>query len=56
MNFRNETEAIDLLREHDVLVSSEYDIMYPRQKEFVDEIHDAIDYLIDEHGYGIRYV
>lgn len=56
MNFKNETEAIDLLREHDVSVSSEYDIMYPRKKEFVDEVHEAIEYLIDEWDFGIKYI
>lgn len=56
MNFQNETEAIDLLKEHGVNVSADWDIMFPRKAQFIDEVHEAIEYLIDEWDFGIKYI
>lgn len=56
MKFRDEQHAIEVLKEYGVEVSSEYDILYPRKKEFLIEVHDAIDYLLDEWDFGIKYI
>jgi hypothetical protein len=56
MNFQNEQQAIDLLKQHGVEVSSDFDIVYPRKKEFVDDVHNAIEYLLDEWDFGIKYI
>jgi hypothetical protein len=56
MNFQDEQQAIDLLRQHGIEVSSDFDIVYPRKKEFVDDVHNAIEYLLDEWDFGIKYI
>jgi hypothetical protein len=56
MNFNNKKEAIDFLETVEISVSSEDDILIPKKKLFEDDVHDAIDYLIDECGFGIKYI
>ncbi len=52
----NKSDALEVLQENDIEISNDFCLMFPRKAEFIDEVHEAIDYLIDEHGYGIRYV
>lgn len=56
MKFQNEQEAIDLLEQHGVNVSSEAVIMFPKKNQFADEVHDAIEYLINEWDFGFNYI
>lgn len=56
MKFNNETQAIQLLKDNDVFVSSDFDIMFPRKAQFIDEVHEAIEYLIDEWDFDIKYI
>jgi hypothetical protein len=56
MNFNNKKEAIDFLETVEISVSIEDDILIPKKKLFEDDVHDAIDYLIDECGFGIKYI
>jgi len=56
MSFKNKKEAITFLESFEVFVSDGNDIFLPKKKLFDDEVHDAIDYLIDECGFGIKYI
>jgi hypothetical protein len=56
MHFNNSKEAIDFLETVEIYVSSEDDILMPKKKLFEDDVHNAIDYLIDECGFGIKYI
>ena len=56
MNFKNKKEAIDFLETVEISVSDGSDILLPKKKLFDDEVHDAIDYLIDECDFGIKYI
>jgi hypothetical protein len=56
MNFNNKKEAIDFLETVEIFVSSEDNILIPKKKLFEDDVHDAIDYLIDECDFGIKYI
>ncbi len=55
MSFKNKKEAIVFLESFEVFVSDGNDILLPKKKLFDDEVHDAIDYLIDECDFGIKY-
>lgn len=55
MKFKNKKEAVELLSALG-LDTSEEEIIYPLGAEHEDEVHDCIDYLISEHGFGIRYI
>ena len=56
MNFKNKKEAIDFLDSFEIFISDANDILLPRKKLFEDDVHDAIDYLIDECDFGIKYI
>lgn len=56
MNFNDETEAINFLESFGIFISDSYDILLPKKKLFDDEVHNAVDYLIDEWDFGIKYV
>ena len=56
MNFQNETEAIDFLEQHGINISAEMVILFPKKNEFIDEVHDAIEYLMSEWDFGFNYV
>jgi len=55
MKFKNKNEAINILELFDIRISQE-EILYPLGAEHDDEVHLSIDYLIEEHGFGIRYI
>jgi hypothetical protein len=55
MKFKNKNEAINILELFDIRISQE-EILYPLVAEHDDEVHLSIDYLIEEHGFGIRYI
>lgn len=56
MNFKNETEAIEALANHGIEITQDCDIMYPRKREFIEEVHEAIEYLINDWDFGIKYI
>lgn len=56
MNFHDESEAIEVLKYNNIYISEDYDILFPRYKHFDDDVHAAIEYLIDEWDFGIKYV
>ena len=56
MNFKNKKEAIDFLDSFEIFISDANDILLPKKKLFDDEVHEAIDYLIDECDFGIKYI
>jgi len=56
MKFKNKQEAIDLLQHLNIHTSSDGEILYPLGAEYEDEAHVCIDYLIDDHGFGIKYI
>lgn len=56
MNFKNKQEAIDLLEYFSIYISVDEEILYPIGAEHADEVHACIDYLIDEHGFGVKYI
>lgn len=31
-------------------------IMFPKKNQFADEVHDAIEYLINEWDFGFNYI
>lgn len=49
-------EAIDILSENGIDISVMDDILFPRYGHFIDEVHDAVECLIQEFGFGIKYV
>ena len=51
----NKTECIHLLESYGIETTFG-DILFPKNGEFPDEIHDAIDFLIDKRGYGVQYI
>jgi hypothetical protein len=56
MKFKNKNEAINILEAFGISISQEDEILYPLGAEHEDEVHVSIDYLIDEHAFGIRYI
>lgn len=56
INFESEQEAIDLLKTHGIEISAEWDILYSRGKEFNKEVHEAVEYLIDEWDFDIKFI
>jgi hypothetical protein len=52
----NKARAVELLKLNGIEVSSDENILYPRREEFEDEVHDAIEYLIDECNFGFQYI
>lgn len=56
MNVSSKTDALAILQENEVNVSLDEEIMFPRKAQFIDEVHDAIEYLIDNCDFGIRYI
>jgi hypothetical protein len=56
MKFKSKQEAVDLLEYFSISVSMEEEILYPIDVEHQDEVHVCIDYLIDDHGFGIKYI
>lgn len=56
MNFENESQAIELLKTHNINVSKENYILYPKKGFFSKEIYDAINYLVDDCHLGLKYV
>lgn len=55
MNFNNKREALFVLSQNQIEVFDE-EILFPRHASFIDEVHEAIEYLIDEHEFGIKYI
>lgn len=55
MKFKNKKEAVELLSLLGLYISEDEEIVYPLGAEHEDEVHDCIDYLISEHGFGIKY-
>jgi hypothetical protein len=49
------SEAIDILAENGIDISVMDDILFPRYGHFIDEVHDAMECLIEEYGFGIKY-
>jgi hypothetical protein len=56
MKFKNKNEAVSVLEAFGISVSQEEEVLYPLGAEHDDEVHVSIDYLIEEHGFGIRYI
>lgn len=50
------SEAINVLSENGIDISVMDDILFPRYGHFIDEVHDAVEFLIEEHGFGIKYI
>ncbi len=56
MSFENETQAINLLKKHNINVSKENYVLYPKTGFFSKDIYNAINYLVDECNMGLKYV
>lgn len=56
INFQDESDAISLLGKHDITVSHDYDILYPRGHEFNHEVDEAINYLVEEWDFGFKFI
>lgn len=56
MSFENETQAINLLKKHNINVSKENYVLYPKRGFFSKDIYNAINYLVDECNMGLKYV
>lgn len=56
MNFNDELEAINFLEKNGILVSIERDIMLPKRNTYEEDVHETIDYLIEEHGFNLAYI
>lgn len=50
------SEAINVLSENGIDISVMDDILFPRYGHFIDEVHDAVEFLMEEHGFGIKYI
>ena len=51
----NKSKALNILSDFNINVTYE-EILFPKHSEFPDEVHDAIDFLIDKFNYGVQYV
>lgn len=56
INFRHETDAIALLEKYDILISDDYEILYPKGHEFNNNVDEAINYLVNEWDFGFKFV
>ncbi len=56
MSFENEIQAINLLKKHNIKVSKENYVLYPKKGFYSKEIYNAINYLVDECNMGLKYV
>ena len=56
MNINSETKSLEVLNLHGIEVLKDSVILYARGKEFEDEVHDALDILIDEFNYDIKFI
>jgi len=56
INFQDESDAIALLEKYDILISDEYEILYPKGQEFNNNVDEAINYLLNEWDFGFKFV
>jgi len=54
--FINEQQAVDFLESCGILIVMESNILLPKDASFPEDVHDAIDYLLDNHDYTIKYI
>ncbi len=54
--FKNEQQAVSYLESRQLDVSPDQEILLPKYQEQSAQVHDAINYLIDEFDYEIIYV
>ena len=52
----NKLEAIRLLQLNGIEVSHEFEILYPKRDQFDDEVHEAIEFLMEEWDFGFKYI
>lgn len=53
--FKSKSSAVELLRSNGIICEND-EVLYPKDKEFEDEVHEAIDFLIEDCDFGICYV
>jgi hypothetical protein len=56
VNFKNKEEAITLLKEHNINVSNDLYVLYPKIGFFPTDAYKAINYLVDDCKFGLKYV
>lgn len=56
MNINSEIDSLEVLERHGIEVLKDSIILYPRGKEFEEEVHDALDILIDNFLYDVKFI
>lgn len=51
----NKQICLQILREFEIDTTFQ-EILFPKNQDFPEEVHEAIDFLIDKCDYGIQYI
>jgi hypothetical protein len=56
MNSKSLEKALQTLEDHNIEIIDESHILYPRGKEFNEDVHASLDLLQDEYDFSIKYI